>query len=72
MLVHETGKTVEISLQGDKKAHILNIHVSSEPSKVILDEVILSDSLDYHFDEKRNKLIIKTNEYSTGNYRIVK
>ena len=69
----ETKKEyINIALHDLKKAHILKIHLSSKPQKVILDNNLLSDSLDYYFDGDRKKLIIKTNNYTSGEYIIVK
>ena len=72
IMVKQTRESVKITLKGKKKAHILNINLASRPKRVELDNSVLSDSLDYHFDEERHKLIIKTNEYSTGDYLITK
>ena len=38
----------------------------------MLDNAELIDTEDYFFDEKINKLIIKTKEYNTGHYSILK
>jgi alpha-glucosidase (family GH31 glycosyl hydrolase) len=64
--------SLKIRLQGLKKAHILRIHLPSRPQNVVLDDHILSDSLDYHFDMESHKLIIKTDDYSVGEYIILK
>ncbi len=70
--VEETNESLKITLQGIKKAHILRVYLSSKPQKVVLDNVILSDSLNYIFDKKKNKLVIVTDDYSTGEYLITK
>jgi alpha-glucosidase (family GH31 glycosyl hydrolase) len=61
-----------ITLEGIHKPHILNINLAAKPSKVELDNTILVDSVNYHFDEKRDKLIIRTNNYNSGEYKIYK
>jgi alpha-D-xyloside xylohydrolase len=61
-----------ISLEEVHKPHILRINMGSKPKSVELDGTILSESVDYTFDNTNNKLIIKTEKYSTGNYRIYK
>ena len=71
-MVKQTKESVKISLKGKKKAHILNINLASRPKKVKLDNSVLSDSLDYHFDKERHKLVIKTDKYSIGEYFISK
>lgn len=72
ILVEDDPQQIRITLKGVHKAHIMNINMTSEPKKVILDGTVLSDSLNYHFDKNRNKLIIRTNQYSKGNYLIDK
>ena len=61
---------ISISLRGKQVPHILRIHMETKPQKVELDNQVLRDSLDYVFDENQRKLIIKTQEYQTGNYII--
>jgi alpha-glucosidase (family GH31 glycosyl hydrolase) len=63
---------LKITLEGIHKPHILNINIGSAPHRVELDGYSLSDSLDFHFDKTKNKLIIKTNTYQTGKYVIYK
>ena len=70
--VETTKEHINIALHDLKKAHILKIHLSSKPHEVILDNNLLSDSLDYYFDTDRSKLIIKTDYYTSGEYRIIK
>ncbi len=61
-----------ITLEGIHKPHILNINLSGKPKKVELDNANLVDSVNYHFDEKRDKLIIRTENYTFGKYKIYK
>ncbi|MFC2123375.1 TIM-barrel domain-containing protein [Bacteroidota bacterium] len=68
----DSGESVKIIFQGNKIPHILKVHLSSKPRKVELDNIALSDSLNYHFDKGNNNLIIKTDEYSRGEYIIQK
>ncbi len=70
--VEETERSVKIVFQGLKQPHILHLHLSSSPQKVELDNQLLSDSVDYHFDAEKSKLIIKTDDYSIGEYTIIK
>lgn len=72
IFVEETGESVKITFEGKKKSHILKVTLSSKPQEVILDNNLLSDSLDYYFDGDRKKLIIKTDNYTSGEYTIVK
>jgi len=63
---------IDITLEGQHKPHILKINISAKPKKVELDNTILVDSVDYSFDEKQNKLIVRTGDYNTGKYTIFK
>ncbi len=68
--VEDNTGEIRITLGNLHKPHILNIHLSSSPKKVLLDNVILSDTVNYNFDAKLSKLIIKTDQYSEGKYVI--
>lgn len=68
----DSAEIIKITLEGLHKPHILNINLAATPRKVELDGRVLSDSSDFQFDERRNKLVIKTDKYKTGNYIIYK
>lgn len=68
--VEESGEKITIALEGEKKAHILQVHLSSDPERVMLDNKPLSSPQDYHYEKERSKLIIKTDNYSHGVYAI--
>ncbi len=70
--VDDRQKSMGISLEGVHKPHILNVKMDFAPEKVTLDGVALNDSADYHFDEGRDKLIIRTDQYVNGKYLIYK
>jgi len=61
-----------VSLEGIHKSHILNINLPAKPRRVELDNVVLSDTVNYHFDQVRGKLIIRTDSFSVGKYIIYK
>jgi len=63
---------IKITFEELHKQHILDINMTNQPSRVELDGRILSDSSRIHFDKKRNKLIIRTDNYETGKYLIYK
>jgi len=76
----KSGSTT-VSVEGDPekikivigivhKPHILRIHLTTKPKKVLLDNEVLIESINYNFDEKSDKLIIKTDKYSKGEYLI--
>jgi alpha-D-xyloside xylohydrolase len=68
--VNPTAESLQISLRGMMQAHILRVHLSAKPQEVLLDDRLLADSLDYFYDDAQQKLIIRTDEYSIGNYII--
>lgn len=72
IIVKDTLKSVKISLKGKKTPHILKVNLASKPEKVNLDNIMLSDSMDYQYDTDHNKLIIKTGMYASGEYLITK
>jgi len=72
VVVEVESQQIAISLEGIHKQHILNVNVLSKPSKVELDNIVLLDSVNFRFDEKRNKLIIRTDNYTSGKYKIYK
>jgi len=72
VLVQDDPEKINITLGDIHKSHILKINMHAKPKKVELDNMILLDSVNYNFDEKLNKLIIRTDNYSTGKYTIYK
>ena len=63
---------ISISFRGVHKPHILNINMATPPGQIELDGRPLQDSLNYQFDPKRHKLVIRTDQYPDGNYLIHK
>jgi len=72
IIVEDSPNEIKITLSGLHKPHILNINMPSAPLKVELDDLILSESSDFNFDSKNNRLIIKTDTFKTGKYTIYK
>jgi len=72
VLVQDDPGKINITLGDIHKSHILKINMHAKPKKVELDNMILLDSVNYNFDEKLNKLVIRTDNYSTGKYTIYK
>lgn len=70
--VESSSTEIQVSLSGQHKAHILAIHLDKKPTSVKLDDALLLDSLNYSFDEKRQRLNIKTENYQSGKYAVVK
>jgi alpha-glucosidase (family GH31 glycosyl hydrolase) len=70
--IANSDEKISISLSGVQKQHILNVHLDKMPREVELDGSNLSDSIDFRFDDSKQKLIIRTAEYVKGNYMIYK
>jgi len=72
IVVEDDPEKINISLGDVHKSHILKINLNAKPKKVELDNKILLESVNYNYDEKLNKLIIRTDNYRTGKYIIYK
>lgn len=72
VLVEDNPEKISISVSGVHKPHILNINLPTLPKKVELDGSVLLDTVNYHFDKDRKKLVIRTDQYLLGNYLIQK
>lgn len=72
IMVDETEESIKIYFEGEKRPHILHLHLSSLPNKIMLDNKQLSSPQDYIYDVERSKLIIKTDSYSPGEYTVIK
>lgn len=72
VLVEDEPGKISISLDGVHKPHILDINLRAKPKKIELDGVLLSETVNYRFDIDKNKLIIRTDRYASGNYVIYK
>ena len=63
---------IEITLKDTRKLSIFNIHLEKQSIKVIFDNIELSDSLDYKFDQQKSKLIVRFTMIKDGVLTIVK
>lgn len=70
--VAEHPESINIAFSGTHQPHILEIHLQEKPEKVTLDGNLLTDSTACRFDNTRRKLVIRTGNYSVGNYMIAK
>ena len=70
--VTDLKEKINITFQGNHKPHILNIHFENEPARIELDGKQLAENVDFNFDAKRKKLIIRTKNYEKGDYTIHK
>ncbi len=68
----QTGKgKIHIDFAGEKKPHILRIHLKKRPAKVLLDGKELSPDENFIYDTVRHKLVVTTDKYETGKYEIL-
>jgi len=70
--VTNSEEKINITLNGVQKPYILNIHLDEEPLKIEIGGRQLSDTVNYSYNGASKKLIIRTQEYNTGNYAIFK
>lgn len=61
---------IKVRFEGVHKPHILRIHSEKMSASVKLDGEIIADSSRIGFDAQAKKLIIKTAEYSNGEYSV--
>jgi len=70
--VKETDENINIRLTGQKRPHILRIDMEKSPARVILNTQELSETENYIYNKPARKLIITTDEYVEGKYKIFK
>lgn len=68
--VKKSSSQINISFGKEKRAHIIKLHLETKPKKVVLDNKTLVEDIDYQFEKDSKKLIIKTGNYSKGEYII--
>lgn len=66
--VKKKDAVLTITLTGEKRPHILRIHLPQCPASVILDGREIKDHISY--DPQKQKLVIHTRHYSKGRYVI--
>ena len=72
VVVEENSKEVQITLSGVHKPVILNIHLADRPRQVLMDQVILLDSINYSYDQMLKRVILKSDNLSAGKYTVIK
>ena len=65
-----SGPTLKLEFSGQHEPHILRILARSRPARVVLDGAELAEGDSWQFDAARQRLIIKTREYTQGKYEI--
>ena len=68
LLSQLTTDQLLITLSGNKISHILKIHLATFPKKVMLDDVEIKD---FEYNSETQKLVIRTNQYDQGVYKIM-
>ena len=63
-------QVLNIQLSGEKCAHILKISINHKPGKIVLDDKVLMEGIDFEYDSNYKKLNIRTTFYETGIYQI--
>ncbi len=69
--VQRRDNFLQISFSGVHKPHILRIFAEKPPQKVLLDGNLLEKDRDWHFDKNARKLVIRTDSYAEGIYKIL-
>ena len=68
--VAATDKNLDIKVEGRKQPHILRILSPKKPADVSLDGLTLAEGAGWRYDEKDQRLCIKTSTYNEGAYSI--
>ncbi|MEN8117230.1 MAG: TIM-barrel domain-containing protein [Bacteroidota bacterium] len=66
----KTEKELEISVQGNELAHIINVHLSEKPESVEINDILLIENIDWQYNSSKQKLLINTNEKLNCDYKI--
>jgi hypothetical protein len=66
----DAGQPLKIEFSGQHEPHILRVFLPAKPALVTLDDTELSEGDSWHFDPVRERLIIKTRDYTQGKYEI--
>jgi alpha-D-xyloside xylohydrolase len=66
----DAGPPLKISFSGKHYPHILRTLADKKPSRVTLDGQELPEGDAWRFEAESRRIVIKTREYSHGNYRI--
>ena len=67
---YELKKILKVNVTGDKIPHILSIHSEIKPSIIVLDGIELQQIKEWNYNSDKQKISIKTQSYSEGNYEI--
>jgi alpha-D-xyloside xylohydrolase len=66
----ESGVVLKIQFSGRKQPHLMRIHTQSKPQSVTLDGQLLAEGEAWQFESASRKLVIKTRNYTEGDYRV--
>jgi len=66
----KSAKVLELSLSGQHLPHIFRIKLAAKPEAVARDAVELEEGVEWHYDSLATKLIITTEHYTGGTYRV--
>ena len=62
---------LEIGIKDAKKPSVYTIRMENKPAKVLFEDVELSDSTDYHFDNHKHRLTIPIDQAKDGTLKIL-
>jgi alpha-glucosidase (family GH31 glycosyl hydrolase) len=62
--------SLRIDFSGRHDPHILRIHSTTRPSRVVLDNAELSEGRSWWYETERERLVIRTQDYAIGRYEI--
>jgi len=65
-----SGQPLRIQFEGKKQSHILWILAPEKPRRVLLDGKELAEGESWRYDATRQRLIIRTPQYTEGKYQI--
>jgi alpha-D-xyloside xylohydrolase len=67
----EPGPTLRITFTGKHEPHLLRVRADSAPRQVVRDGQVLEEGRDWRFDSAAGALVIRTTDYTRGEYAIV-
>jgi alpha-D-xyloside xylohydrolase len=61
---------LSVRLDGDHMPHVLRVKRATKPASVSLDDKLLAEGADWHYDDTRHFLIVRSAHYGQGRYAI--
>lgn len=67
---NKTSAYLELKLTGSIIPHILNVHSKIKPNSIELDGEVLIEDSSWNYNVEKNKIIVRTTKYKSGNFII--